>query len=238
MAEKLQTFKPLPADLQKLALEKMETFLNNIKQRLDFELTTKTNPKDDNGTIQEGKHIVLKTYLTSGKFSKNFFADIILRKLEPGEQALSNTEEMPLEDELRKIVKADPTQLLNFAAAIIAKQPAPQFSPTFIPSEKTGGTPYGSFFGIRGKLVEIANEPELFKNFTTIQIRPEKIIQERQLDINSILNINPNNLEIYQDTSPGTRTKYGKALWRIRRLGNSGDVIIPDEMTLKFLKEG
>mgnify|MGYP001582756429 CR=1 FL=1 len=119
------TFTASPDELSNLALGKVAEFLDGITTKLDFELTTKTNPIDDTGKFLAGNFYALRVYLRSGQFAKTKLTEIILRPLAESEKKLTTAEEEPFEAALRFGVGASQTAP-TFAVPVVAPTPTPK----------------------------------------------------------------------------------------------------------------
>lgn len=127
------------------AIEKVSQFLQSMITRMDFELASKTNPKNENGEIQEGKWQVLQIYLTSGKYAKNKLTDLILHKIEGTIKVIPSKDETPIEQALRDYVAGkNPTQgppipEIPIITPAPAGAPAPAAAPAVPPQNSWNG---------------------------------------------------------------------------------------------------
>lgn len=134
--------KPTANELTNLALTEVAKVLNALPSRLSFELSTKTNPADQSGTVLEGKYIVLQVSLKTGQTAKHTLTTIPLRPLRVNEKPFTTAEEAPVEAEIMKQVAqlAGSDGTGAFASPI---QPTGQAGTASTPTQKLGTGRFG-----------------------------------------------------------------------------------------------
>ena len=75
----------------------------------------------------------------------------------------------------------------------------------------------------------------LFGGRSTLILANEQELKTRGIAFNEISTITPSSLSVFYNALPGTIRVLGKAVWMISRLGDTGDVIIKDEITKSTL---
>ena len=163
-----------------MAIKATTEFLEELSQRLDFELATKTNPKNPLGEFIDGKFQVLNFYRTTGKFVKNLIGYKILYQITGTEKAIKTADEEPIEQALREIYKlpavvptpppvaiTPPAPLPTPQLAQTRQPPPPPIETIQLPIPTTTESNKPTFIKYEGS-------PNVFNRYTGKWISPEQ----------------------------------------------------------------
>ena len=127
---------------------KLNEWLASLNSSLDFELATKTNPKDLHGDIKSGKFQVLNIYRKYGPYAKSLLGYVIVYEIKGSMKALTAKTEEPYERRLRelvdKITPISPPDTQTEAPAQPTTQPS---QPTSTPAPEIKRTTFIRFQG-------------------------------------------------------------------------------------------
>lgn len=98
-------------DVLQKSKDALQDFLSKLTLSMDFELGSKTNPKDLDGNVKEGRYEVLSIYRRQGLTSKSLMAYLILYPITAEDKVISSKLEEPIENELRLFIKGMTTPI-------------------------------------------------------------------------------------------------------------------------------
>ena len=178
-----------PDQVLQKAKEELFNFLSNLTQNMDFELGSKTNPKDRGGNKIPGKWEIVHVYYKQGQYVKSGLTYFPLYEITDIDRQITRLKENPIEDALRLYSRNIVGPNLPQPTTTSPTPPAP------VPDAVPGVPPYVRYVG----------SPNIFNRYTGKYITYNEAIQ---LGV-----YNPGQIKDFTSPRPEVQVATDFAIW-------------------------